>query len=129
MRGMGDFRKEFVQCFRLISREKILARKYLAKKKSHTEKKKRLKPIILEKTVVRQEKKILSPKIYQKNYFPSQITRTPHPPLKLIKWLAVIVDTSSRSVSVDGQYYSCNCSLCSTVTLEPATPQNVTDNQ
>ena len=129
MRGMGDFRKEYVQCFRLISREKNSCEEILGEKKSRTEKKKRLKLIILEKTVVRQGKKILSPEIYQKNYFPNQITHTPHPRLKLIKWLAVIADTSSRSVSVVGQYYSCNCSLCSTVTFKTATPQNVTDNQ
>ena len=45
-------------------------------------------------------KKILSPEIYQKNYFSNQITRTPRPLLNLIKWLA----TSSRSVSVVDQH-------------------------
>ena len=54
---MGDFRKEYVQCFRLISREKNSCEEILGEKKSRTEKKKRLKPIILEKSVVRQQKK------------------------------------------------------------------------
>ena len=126
---MGDFRKEYVQCFRLISREKFLRGNSWRKKNLALKKQKAFKAYNPGKNRCASGKKILSPEIYQKNYFPNQITRTPHPPLKLIKWLAVIVDTSSRSVSVVGQYYSCNCSLCRTVTFKTATPQNVTDNQ
>ena len=85
--------------------KKILARKSLAKKKkiSHW-KKKAFKAYNPGKIRRASGKKILSPEIYQKNYFSNQITRTPRPLLNLIKWLAVIVDTSSRSVSVVGQH-------------------------
>ena len=104
MRGMGDFRKEYVQCFRLISREKNSCEEILGEKKSRTEKKKAFKAYNPGKMRRASGKKILSPEIYQKNYFSNQITRTPRPLLNLIKWLAVIVDTSCRSVSVVGQH-------------------------
>ena len=74
MRGMGDFRKEYVQCFRLISREKNSCEEILGEKKSRTEKKKRLKPIILEKSVVRQEKKF-----YHQRFTRKIISRTKSP--------------------------------------------------
>ena len=62
MTGMGDFRK-YAQYFKLISREKILARKYLAKKKSRTERKKGFKAYKPGKIRRTSGKKILSPEI------------------------------------------------------------------
>ena len=49
-------------------------------------------PIILEKTVVRQEKKFYHQRFTRK-LFPKPNHPYLPPPLKLIKWLAVIVDT------------------------------------
>ena len=92
---MGDFRKEYVQCFRLISREKFLRGNSWRKKNLALKKQKAFKAYNPGKNRCASGKKNSIPRD-----LPNQITHTPQPPLKLIKWLVVIADTSSRSVSV-----------------------------